>query len=87
MAQHKSAEKRIRRNGRRDVINTARKSRIRSSLKKVENLIATSATDAVAALQSATKELQKGVSRGVIHKNTASRRLSRLTKRAKKAAA
>jgi small subunit ribosomal protein S20 len=84
MANTPQAEKRIRRNARRADINKARVSRIRTFIKKAESTIA--AGDPVAAataLQAAQPELMRGVSKGVIHKNTASRKMSRLAKRAK----
>lgn len=84
MAHHKSARKRIRRSERRTVVNHARKSRIRTFMKKVENAIATGdSTAASAALREAQPELHRGVSKGLVHKNTAARRLSRLSKRIK----
>ncbi len=88
MANHKSAKKRIRRNAKRAVINRARMSRIRTFVKKVEIAIASgNATEAREALRSAQPELQRGVTRGVIHRNTASRKISRLAARVKALAA
>jgi small subunit ribosomal protein S20 len=82
MANTPQAEKRIRRNDRRAEINGARVSRIRTVIKKVETAIATGKrTDAEAALKAAQPEIMRGVSKGVTHKNTASRKISRLTKR------
>ena len=84
MANHKSSKKRIIRNANRAVINGARMSRIRTFVKKVE--LAIESGDAVAArdaLRSAQPELQRGVTRGVLHKNTASRKVSRLNARIK----
>ncbi|EGD60044.1 formamidopyrimidine-DNA glycosylase, putative [Novosphingobium nitrogenifigens DSM 19370] len=82
MANTPQARKRIRRNERRAEINGARLSRIRTFVKKVETAIAggdkTIASDA---LKAAQPELARGVARGVLHKNTAARKLSRLTKR------
>ena len=84
MADHKSSKKRIIRNNKRNVINTNRMSRIRTFIKKVENLISGENKDkAEEAFKIAMPELQKGVSKGLIHKNTASRKLSRLSKRIK----
>ena len=88
MANHKSAKKRIIRNANRALINGARVSRIRTFVKKVDAAIA--AGDAVAAreaLRAAQPELQRGVSRGVLHKNTVSRKISRLSARVKALAA
>lgn len=82
MANTPQAKKRIRRNDRRAEINTSRMSRIRSYLKKVEVAIAGGdKTAAAAALKEAQPELMRGVARGVLHKNTASRKMSRLSKR------
>jgi len=84
MANHKSAEKRNRRAKRRTVINGARVSRIRTAVKKVESAIATGdKSAAAAAFKDAQPELQRGVTKGVVHKNTASRKLSRLSQRIK----
>ena len=84
MANHKSAKKRIRRNARRTEINKARTSRIRTFIKKIEAAItAGNAQDAEAAFKAAQPEVQRGVSKGIIHKNTAARRLSRLSSRIK----
>ena len=82
MAITPQAKKRIRRNNRRAEINGARVSRIRTFVKKVEAaLAANDKPAAVAALAAAQPELQRGVSKGVLAKNTASRKFSRLTKR------
>ena len=82
MANTPQAKKRIRRNDKRAEINGARVGRIRSFVKKVESAIEGGDKDAAAqALAAAQPELARGVARGVLHKNTASRKLSRLTKR------
>ena len=84
MANHKSAKKRIRRNANRGEINKSRISRIRTFLKSVETAIASG--DKVAArtaLREAQPELMRGVSKGVLHKNTASRKMSRLSAKVK----
>ncbi len=82
MANTPQAKKRIRRNDKRAEINGNRVSRIRSFVKKVESAIEGGDKDAAAqALAAAQPELARGVARGVLHKNTASRKLSRLTKR------
>ena len=82
MANTPQAKKRIRRNNKRAAVNGARVSRIRSFIKAVESALAagdkTAATDA---LKAAQPELARGVARGVLHKNTASRKMSRLSKR------
>jgi small subunit ribosomal protein S20 len=82
MANTPQAKKRIRRNEKRAEINGNRMSRIRTFVKKVESAL--DGGDKVAAaeaLKAAQPELARGVARGVLHKNTASRKLSRLTKR------
>lgn len=82
MANTPQAKKRIRRNDRRAEINGARVSRIRTFVKKVElALTAGDKAAATAALAAAQPEMARGVSKGVLHKNTASRKFARLTKR------
>ena len=82
MANTPQARKRIRRNARRNEINGNRVSRIRTFVKKVESALAGGDKSAAAdALKAAQPELARGVARGVLHKNTAARKLSRLTKR------
>jgi len=81
MANTPQAKKRIRRNDKRAVINGNRIGRIRTFVKKVEGAIAGGDKAAAAeALKAAQPELARGVARGVLHKNTASRKLSRLNK-------
>jgi len=82
MANTPQAKKRIRRNANRAEINGARISRIRSFVKKVESAIAGGDKSAAAdALKAAQPEMARGVARGVLHKNTVARKMSRLTKR------
>ena len=82
MANTPQAKKRIRRNNNRAEINGARVSRIRSFVKKVEVAIETGDKDAAkTALQAAQPEMARGVARGVLHKNTVARKMSRLSKR------
>ena len=82
MANTPQAKKRIRRNDKRAEINGARISRIRGFVKKVETAVEAGDKDAAqTALKNAQPELARGVARGVLHKNTASRKLSRLSKR------
>jgi len=82
MANTPQAKKRIRRNDKRAEINHSRVSRIRTTIKAVETALASGKkADAAEALKLAQPELFRGVARGVIHKNTASRRFSRLAKR------
>jgi len=84
MANHKSAEKRIRQTARRTEVNRARVSRIRTFVKKVETAIETGDKNAAAeALKAAQPEMMRGASKGVLHKNTVSRKLSRLSARIK----
>ena len=81
MANTPQAKKRIRRNMRRTEVNTTRVSRIRTFVKKVEGAIeAGDKNTAVEALAAAQPEMARGVARGVLHKNTASRKFARLTK-------
>ena len=88
MANHTSAKKRIRRNARRAAITGARMSRIRTFVKKVEIAIESGdAESARTALRNAQPEIQRGVTRGVLHRNTASRKISRLAARVKAVAA
>ena len=82
MANTPQAKKRILRNAKRAEINRARVSRIRTYVKQVESALAAGDKDqAKAALARVQPELSRGVARGVLHKNTASRKLSRLTRR------
>jgi small subunit ribosomal protein S20 len=82
MANTPQAKKRIRRNANRASINGARVSRIRTFIKAVESALAAGKkADAAEALKKVQPELARGVSRGVIHKNTAARKISRLSKR------
>jgi small subunit ribosomal protein S20 len=82
MANTPQAKKRILRNAKRTEINRARVSRIRTFVKQVESALAAGNKDeAKAALARVQPELFRGVARGVLHKNTASRKLSRLTRR------
>lgn len=84
MATHKSAEKRIRQTERRTAVNRARVSRIRTFVKKVEAAIASGdRSAAIAAFAAAQPELHRGVNKGVLHQNTAARKLSRLSSRIK----
>ncbi len=83
MANTPQAKKRIRRNARRAEINGARVSRIRTFVKQVEAAIASGDKEqAMAAIRRVQPELARGVSKGVLHKNTAARKISRLSKRA-----
>ena len=84
MANSPQAKKRARQIEKRFAVNKARRSRIRTYLRKVEEAIASGdKTAAEAALRVAQPELMRGVTRGVYHKNTASRKMSRLSSRIK----
>ena len=84
MAHHKSAKKRIRQTERRTEVNRARVSRIRTFVKKVElAIVSGDAAAAKAALHEAEPQMMRGVQAGVLHKNTASRKVSRLSARVK----
>ncbi|MCW4462983.1 30S ribosomal protein S20 [Sphingomonas sp. BT-65] len=82
MANTPQAKKRIRRNAARAEVNGARVSRIRTFVKKVESALESGDKSAAeSALKAMQPELARGVAKGVLHKNTASRKFSRLTKR------
>lgn len=84
MANIKSAKKRARQTPRRTAINRNRVTRIRTFVKTVEDAIAAGdKTGATAALRAAQPELMRGASKGVVHKRTAARKLSRLSARIK----
>lgn len=84
MANHKSAKKRIRQTESRTEVNRARVSRIRTFVKKVELAIASGNSDeAKTAFLAAQPELMKGAQAGIMHKNTASRKVARLAARVK----
>ena len=82
MANTPQAKKRIRRNDRRAEINGARVSRIRTFIKQVETALASgNKAQAEEAIRRVQPELARGVAKGVVHKNTAARKFSRLTRR------
>lgn len=84
MANSPQSKKRARQNERRYAVNKARRSRIRTFLRKVEEAIASGdKSNAAAALRNAQPQLMRGVSKGVLHKNTAARKMSRLASRVK----
>jgi len=84
MANSPQSKKRARQNEARFAVNKARRSRIRTYLRKVEEAIESGDKAAAsAALREAQPELMRGVSKGVYHKNTASRKMSRLSTRVK----
>jgi small subunit ribosomal protein S20 len=85
MANTPTARKRVRQIARRTATNRARISRIRTFTKKVESALAAGdATSAREALKLAEPEIARGVTKGVLHKNTAARKISRLSQRVKK---
>lgn len=84
MANSPQSKKRARQNEARFAVNKARRSRIRTFLRNVEEAIESGDKDAAGtALRAAQPELMRGVSKGVFHKNTASRKMSRLAARVK----
>jgi small subunit ribosomal protein S20 len=84
MANSPQAKKRVRQIARRTEVNKSRRSRIRTFIRKVEEAIA-SGDQAAAneALKVARPEIMRGVSKGIAHKNTVSRKVSRLNSRIK----
>ena len=88
MANTKSAKKMVRKIARRTEVNKSRKSRIRTFVRKVEEAVASGDQKiAINALKAAEPEIMRGVTVGVRHKNTASRKVSRLAARVKGMAA
>lgn len=92
MPAHKSAEKAVRQTLKRTKINKSRISRIRTFVRKAEEAVSTFGKDSAltahevkTALVSAERELMRGAQKGVMHKNAASRKVSRLAAKAKKA--
>ncbi|MEO9683357.1 MAG: 30S ribosomal protein S20 [Tateyamaria sp.] len=84
MANTPQAKKRARQNEKRFQVNKARRSRIRTFLRRVEEAIESGDKDAAsAALKAAQPELMRGVTKGIFHKNTISRKMSRLSARVK----
>ena len=82
MANHKSAEKRFRQTEKRTAINRARKSRVRTFLKRVELAIAAGDQEgARSALRVAQPELHRAITKRVLHRNTVARKLSRMATR------
>jgi small subunit ribosomal protein S20 len=88
MANTAQSKKRARQSEARYAVNKARRSRIRTYLRKVEEAIASGdQAAAAAALTAAQPELARGVSKGILHKNTVARKMSRLSSRVKAVAA
>lgn len=81
MANHKSAEKRVRQNTKRNEINRTNRSKLRTQIKKLRSALATSdKTQSTELLNPTVSLIDKAVNKGLIHKNTAARYKSRLTK-------
>ena len=81
MAHHRSAKKRIRQTEKRTAINRARTSRIKTFIKKVESAVSEGDAEAARhAFSEAEPEIRRGVVKGVLKRNTASRRISRLAR-------
>jgi small subunit ribosomal protein S20 len=84
VAHHRSAKKRIRQTEKRTAVNRSRMSRIKTFVRKVEDALAKGDPSlAQAAFREAEPEIRRGISKGVLHINTASRRISRLSRRVK----
>jgi len=84
MAHHQSAKKRIRQIKRRTEVNRGRIGRVRTSLRKLEDAIASGNREqALAAFRAAQPQMMRGIQRGVMHRNTVARKLSRLSARIK----
>ena len=82
MANTPQAKKRVRQIERRTAQNQARRSRVRTFVRRVEEAIASGDKDAAAeALRAAQPEVMRGANKGVLHRNTASRKISRLSRR------
>jgi len=84
MANTSSAKKNVRKMARKTVVNKSRRTLVRSNLRKVEDAITAGDKKAAAeALKLAEPAMMRAVSKGVYHKNTAARKISRLNKRVK----
>ena len=84
MAHHRSAKKRIRQTAKRTAVNRSRMSRIKTFVRKVEDALAKGdVTLAQATFRDAEPEIRRGITKGVLHLNTASRKISRLSRRVK----
>lgn len=81
MANHKSAEKRVRQNAKRNAINKSNRTRLRTQIKKLRNaLTGSDKAQSTELLNPTISSIDKAVNKGIIHKNTAARYKSRLTK-------
>jgi small subunit ribosomal protein S20 len=84
VAHHRSAKKRIRQTEKRTAVNRSRMSRIKTFVRKVEDALAKGDVGlAQAAFRDAEPEIRRGITKGVLHLNTASRKISRLSRRVK----
>ena len=84
MANTPSAKKAIRKISRKTAINKSRRTRMRSQIRKVEEAIASGDAEAASkALAEAQPEIMRSAQKGIVHKNTASRKVSRLSRRVK----
>ncbi len=84
MANTSSAKKAVRKIITRSAVNKSRRSRVRTYLRKVEEAISSgNQGDAASALKAAQPEIQRAATRGIMHRNTASRKVSRLARRVK----
>lgn len=84
MANTTQSKKRARQNETRFAINKARRSRVRTHLRRVEEAITSGDKDAATlALRAVQPELMRGVTKGIFHKNTVARKMSRLSSRVK----
>lgn len=87
MPNHKSAEKRVRQNERRRLINRSNRTQLRTSMKKLRSALDGNAKEARALLPVTVSEIDKAVQKGVLHRNAAARHKSRLTARVNQASA
>jgi len=85
MPNHKSAEKRVRQNERRRLVNRSNRTRLRSSIKDLRGALNGDAKQAVGLLPKTISEIDKAVQKGVLHRNAAARHKSRLTVRVNQA--
>lgn len=86
MANTPSAKKRIRTNARKNARNKSYRSKVKTMIKRAEVAIVSAGTEATEDIRQAQRTLDKAAVKGIIHKNNASRRMSRLAARAKAAA-
>ena len=87
MPNHKSAEKRVRQNERRRIVNRSNRSRLRTAVKELRSALEKGGKNATELLPKTVSEIDKAVQKGVLHRNAAARHKSRLTARVNQAAA